>query len=452
MEDTNKMREQALEHVFVAMRATDWLREAGHLKTFVKGSGVRITDMEGKTFIDGAAGWQFGAVGHGRTEIADAVRDQMLDIAISAPEFTNIPEIKLATKIAELAPGDLNKVAFCNSGSEAVETGMRLAKEYHLHGGQQRKHKVIARRGSYHGWTWGAMTVNGARWLAFQDFEPLVPMGRFVTQPYCYRCDFNMEYPGCGVQCAKEIETVIKFENPETVSAVIGEPVSHSTPAAVPPPEYWPMVREICDKYDVLLINDEVITGFGRTGKWFACMNWNIVPDIITFAKQVTSGYVPMGGAITTKRVAAKFEGGDDKKYFQISTFGGNPSSSVAALTNVGIIEREGLVQNSAEVGKYLLDGLQGLRKSPIVGDVRGLGLFCAVEMVADKTTKAHFENEKQVSDKITHALEQEGLLARAFGTTVVFTPPLCLSKSDAEEIVGIMERVVSAVAKGEGY
>ncbi len=448
--EAEEIREEVFEHLFVQARSEDFLRTPGGLRTFAKGEGVRITDIQGKTFIDGAAAWQFGAVGHGRTEIGDAICDQISKLAVVAPEYINIPKVKLATKLAQLTPGNLTKVAFCNSGSEAVETALKMAKQYHVLNGEPARFKVIARRGSYHGMTWGAMSVMGAYKNLTKDFEPLSPMGRHVAQPYCYRCDYELEYPGCNLLCAREIDNVIRFEDPTTVSAVLGESISHSSYACLPPPEYWPMVRSICDKYGVLLIDDEVITGFGRTGKWFGCMHYDYAPDILTFAKAVTSGYVPLGGAIATSQVALKFKG--SIPFMNIPTWGGNPVSAAAALANIAIMERENLVENSAEMGKYLLERLKGLLKFPIVGDVRGIGLMCAVELVADKKTKAFFEPALDIHNRVFSKMEREGLLCREFETTIILTPPLCITKSDIEEIASIVEGVISEISKELGY
>lgn len=444
--ETEKIREEVFEHLFIQARSEDFLRTPGGLRIFVKGEGVRITDIQGKTFIDGAAAWQFGAVGHGRTEIGDAIRDQISKLAVVAAEYVNIPKVKLATKLAELAPGELTKVAFCNSGSEAVETALKMAKQYHVLNGEPTRFKVIARRGSYHGITWGAMSVMGAYKNLVKDFEPLSPMARHVAQPYCYRCDYGLEYPSCNLLCAREIENVIRFEDPITVSAVLGESISHSSYVCPPPPEYWPMVRSICDKYGVLLIDDEVITGFGRTGKWFGCMHYDYAPDILTFAKAVTSGYIPLGGAIATSKVAGKFKG--SIPFTNIPTWGGNPVSAAGALANIAIMERENLVENSAKMGKYMLERLKDLVKYSIVGDVRGIGLMCAVELVANKKMKAFFKPELDIHGRVFSKMEKRGLLCREFETTIILTPPLCITKSDIDEIVSIVEKVVSEISK----
>jgi putrescine aminotransferase len=260
-----------------------------------------------------------------------------------------------------------------------------------------------------------------------------------------------LEYTSCDILCAKEIENVIQFEDPSTVSAVLGEPISHSNYVAVPPPEYWPLVRSICDKYGVLLINDEVITGFGRTGKWFGCMHFDSKPDIISFAKGITSGYIPMGGAITTRDIATKFD--RDSPLANMATWGGNPVSSAGALANIDIIEQENLVENAEEMGKYMIQGLQDqLADSPLVGDIRGIGLMICIELVADKATKHQFKPEQNVPDAIVDQMYREGLLFRVFGTNMVFTPPLCIGKNDIDQIIAACSRIISNIAKKQGY
>ena len=448
-----EMREKAFKHIFMPYRSLSWYKRPGNLRIFVKGDGVRITDIEGKTFIDGAAGWQFGLVGHGRREIGDAIRNQTADLAIIAPEFANIPAIKLAEKLAEITPADMTKVAFCNSGSEAVETGMKMAKQYHVMNNEPRRHRVISRRGSYHGITWGCMSIMGVYRDVISYFDPMVPMAIRVCPPYCYRCDFGLSYPGCDLQCAREIERVIINEGSRTISAIVGDTVSHSCGVVVPPPEYWPMVRSICDKYGVLLINDEVVVGFGRTGKWFCCEHWDYVPDIICFAKGVTSGYIPMGGAITNPRIAAKIESGSDTGLVNLPTWGGNPNSATGALANLAIIEREKLVENSAKMGEYLLEGFKDrLSQSPIVGDIRGIGLMHGIEMVANKKTKASFPPEVEIFNRTYKKMEEEGIIARDFDSTIVLTPPLCVTKNDADDIINKMAKVVTGLAKDLGY
>ena len=381
--NTEAIRKKVFEYYFMPMRSISWYRGKGNLKILVKGEGIRVTDSEGNTYIDGASGWQYGAVGHGRTEIGDAIRAQIDEISIVAPEFANLREIELAEKIASLTPGDLTKCSFCSSGSEAVETALKMARQYHVLNAEPRRHKIITRRGSYHGTTWATMNLTGVYRDALSFFEPAMPQVIRVFPPYCYRCDFGLTYPACDLQCAKEIERVIQVEDETTISAVVGEAISHSNYVAVPPDEYWPLVREICNRHGILLIDDEVIVGFGRTGKWFCCEHYNYLPDILTFAKGITSGYIPCAGAIATPKVAKVIESSGDIGLMHFPTWGGNPNACAGALANIAIIEREKLVENSAEMGKYLLEGFKDcLMSYPIVGDVRGKGLLVGVEMV----------------------------------------------------------------------
>jgi adenosylmethionine-8-amino-7-oxononanoate aminotransferase len=448
-----EVREKVFKHIFMPYRSLPWYKEPGRIKVIVKGEGIRVTDIQGKTYIDGAAGWQFGLVGHGRTEIGDAIRNQAAELAIVAPEFVNIPAVRLAEKLAEITPGNLAKVTFCNSGSEAVESGMKIAKQYHVLNGEPRRHKIIARRGSYHGVTWGSMSLLGVYRNFVSYFEPVMPQTIRVFPPYCYRCDFGLSYPDCNLQCAQEIERIIVNEDPQTISAVVGDTVSHSNGVIVPPPEYWPMVRSICDKYGVLLINDEVICGFGRTGKWFGCEHWDYLPDVIAFAKGITSGYIPCAGAITTPEIATIVESGSEIGLVNFPTWGGNPDSAAGALANIAIIEREKLVENSAKMGKYLLEGFNDrLYRHPIVGDIRGIGLMLGVEMVADRKTKAPFPPEVEFFNRAYKKLEDNGMLARDFQSTIILTPPLCLSKDDADEIIAKMDKIVGGLADDLGY
>ncbi|MCP4629372.1 MAG: aspartate aminotransferase family protein [bacterium] len=455
MSDQNydEIRDKIFNHLFLPIRPVSWYKEPGRLKVLTKGDGVHVTDIDGNTYLDGAAGWQYGNVGHGRKEIGEAIKKQIEELAIVAPEFGNIPCANLAEKIAQLAPGDLTKVAFCNSGSEAVETAMKIAKQYHVLNGDPGRFKVISRRGSYHGITWGCMSLMGKMRDMLSQFEPMVPMAIRVPAVYCYRCDYGLSYPSCNLQCAREIERVIENEGSNVISAVIADSASHCTNVTMPPPEYWPLVRSICDKHGVLIIDDEVVVGFGRTGKWFCYEHFNFTPDILCFAKGVTSGYIPLAGAIATTAVASKIDSGTDFGLANLPTWGGNPVSAAGALANIAIMERENLVENSAEVGKHMLEGLQDrLGDHRIVGDIRGLGLMLGVEMVADKKTKAVFSDVDAFVNKAYELMEAYGLIGRDFDTTIVLTPPLNLSKGDADEMVKIIGNIVDDLAKFVGH
>ena len=437
--EAEELRQIALDHLWIAMMQHDDLVEEGGPTIVVEGEGVRVKDISGRSYIDGIGGLFLINAGHGRTEIADAVHKQLNTLHYANTfNYATIPAIKLAERLANLAPGDLNRVFLVSGGSEAVETAIKMVRQYHGNQGHPTKTKIIARRGSYHGTSMGALSLNTSPMVQRERYGPLLPNVRHVGNIYCYRCPWGLEYPSCKVTCVEEIERMIKFEGPETVAAVIAEPVSISTGVSVPQDEYWPRLREICDKYDVLLIADEVITGFGRTGKMFACEHWNVVPDLITFAKGVTSGYQPVGGVIARESVATAFEGGKEKTFSHGFTYGGHPAGAAAALVNLDIIERENLVENSATLGKYLLDRLSTLKEHPIVGDVRGLGLLIGVELVKDKATKESIPYDNPVFKGMNKKLEELGLLIRA-GSTFFVSPPLNLTKADADEIVEIL-------------
>jgi adenosylmethionine-8-amino-7-oxononanoate aminotransferase len=384
-------------------------------------------------------------VGHGRAEIADAVAAQLRTLAFANPsEHPSGPAVRLAGRLAGLAPGDLDQVVFVNSGSEANEVALKLARQYHFLRGERGRYKFIARAGSYHGGTFGAMSVSGSRMLHQEQYEPLLPRTCFVPQPDCYRCPLGLEYPDCGIQCARMVQQVIEVEGADTVAAFIGEPISNSAGVVVPPPEYWPTVREICDRYGVLLIHDEVITGFGRTGLWFGSEHWGVVPDIMTLAKGMTSGYQPLGAAVVSRRVAEVFSGDDGAALGHVSTFGGHPGAAAAALANLDIMERESLVARSAAMGAELMDRLRELLVHPIVGDVRGLGLMCGIELVRDKTTKERFGPADNVPERMVAKLRERGLLCRV-GAVINITPPLILGHAELERIVEALDSAIEA-------
>ena len=264
----------------------------------VKGSGVRVFDEQGKSYLDFVSGVTRPVhVGYGRKEIAQAVYDQICEIPYFTPmQFTNRPAVNLANVLGEIAPGKIKKFFFVCDGSEAVESAIKFARHYHFFKGEKKRYKVISRRGAYHGVTGGALNVLGTVLPMRQIMEPMAPGTVFVESPYCYRCPVHLSYPGCDIACARDIERIIQFEDPTQISAFIGEPIQQGFGAYAPPKEYWKIVREICSRYGIVLIIDEVICGFGRTGKWFGVQHFDIEPDLITMAKGISSGYVPLGG------------------------------------------------------------------------------------------------------------------------------------------------------------
>jgi adenosylmethionine-8-amino-7-oxononanoate aminotransferase len=450
--DADDYIQRGLEHLWVHTQQWNDLAKPDGFMIFTEGEGIRVRDITGRSYIDAMSGLWVVAVGHGRAELADVAAEQMRKLAyINTFAYATRPAVDLATKLAELAPGSISRIYFANSGSEAVETAVRMAKQYHYNRGDLKRYKVISRRGSYHGMTAGALSLNGAQYANRAPFEPLVPGAIQVPGVNCYRCPYEKTYPECDVFCARTIEQTIQFEKPETIAAIIAEPISASNANFVPPPEYWPTLRELCDKYGILLIADEVINGFGRTGTWFAIEHTGVVPDIMTVAKGISSGYLPISAVMAKKEVADVFVGERRQAFSGGITFGTHPVSCAVALANIRIIEREGLVENARVQGEYMQEELRRLKEyHPSIGDVRGIGLLLAVELVKNRETKEQFTEADDLNTKMSEALKQRGLLSRA-GATIALAPPLCITRSEVDEIVGIVDEAIGDVEQQLG-
>ena len=412
---------------------------ADDLLVIVSGSGCELTDAEGKTYIDAYAGIWNVNVGYGREEIVEAVRAQMQALAFYPVTQINVPAAKLAGRLAEILPGDLNHLFFVNSGSEANETAFKAARQYgrSTHPGENR-FKIISRHQGYHGFTMGAMSATG-QVLRRSQYEPLVP--GFI----------RVEPPKTGAHGPDEIARVIEREGPDTVAAVIAEPVIGGGGVHVPPDDYFPGLREVCDHFGCLLIMDEVITGFGRTGKLFAAEHWGVVPDVMTIAKGVSSGYLPLAACAVTEKVWAGFLGEPDegKEFSQVSTYGGHPACCAAALANIEILMRERLWENAARVGAHLLDRLQAL-SSPLIKEVRGIGLMLAVELQNEDGSELDADRTKRFG----RALRDAGVIAGKMshvsaGSEPVFlvAPPLILKEEQADRIAGAFATAFRALS-----
>ncbi len=440
--DAEAVRQASLKYLWMHNR--DWIQmaEEGEPQIIVEGHGVKVIDGEGRTFIDVKGGYWSVNVGYGRTEIADAAYEQMVKTAHFPSGATTVPTIKLAQKLADMTPGTLSRVFPVSGGSEANETALKIAWAYHQRKGEPDRYKIISRVGSYHGTTGAAIWLGGHAGAPRHDFEPSYPGMLYAPQPLAYRCEWGCETASqCAVHCAQAIEDLILFHRPETVAAVIAEPVAAPFGAAVPGDEYWPMLRETCDKYGVLLIADEVITGFGRTGKMFAMEHWGVVPDIMTVAKGIVSSYLPMAATIATTEVADVFAGSDN--FFKhVLTFSGHPAASAAALKNIEIMESENLVENAANVGAYFKEQFEGLKEDhPVIGDVRGIGLMNSLELVSDRETKARFSPDAAVANRLNEKFRKNGLILRADGDHLIsIAPPLCVTRSEADEIVNAID------------
>ena len=434
--DTDTVQRAAARHLWPAGR--DWTRmaEEGGPDVIVDGHGVKVVDSTGKTWIDVNGGFASVNVGYGRTEIADAAYEQMRRLAFFPQRTTTDATVRLTEKVAQLSPGSLSRVFPVSGGSEAVETAVKIARAYHHRMGVKGRYKIVSRRGSYHGGTGATLWLGGGH-LGREEYEPAPPGMIYVPQPNPYRCELGGETASeCAVRCAEEIEKQILFHNPDTVAAFIGEPVATPKGAAVPGDEYWPMVREICTKYGVLLIADEVVNGFGRTGRMFGSEHWGLEPDIMAVAKGIVSSYVPLGAAIATEEVAGAFVG-EGRELRHVFTFTGHPVAAAAALKNIEIIETEGLVENAAVVGAYFKEQLEELKADhQIVGDARGLGMIVAAELVSDRGTKAGFSPDLKIADRLNESFRNSGLLYRMSGDIMSMNPPLCITRDEVDEIV----------------
>ncbi len=432
---------EALEHVWI--HTGNWLElaEKQGLRVFERGEGCTLYDINGRAWIDGLAGLWVVNAGHGRREIGEAMAEQAGKLAyVSSASYTSAPSVQLAAAIAELTPGDLERVFFCSGGSEAVETALKIAKQVQALRGFPKRYKVIARRGSYHGATFGAMSLTtGNRPQVERFFGPLMAGVVHVPSPNRYRNDFDLEGEAGDIMCAKWVEQEILFQGPETVAAVIGEPISSANGVHVPSPRYWQLLREICNRHGVLLIMDEVINGFGRTGKWFATEHFGVVPDIMTVAKGLSSGYAPIGAAVVRPAVYDVFKEGEHTLN-HLLTYGGQAVAAAAALKNIEIIRREGLVERAAELGPYLLDGLRSLAAAhPTVGDARGIGLLGAIELVRDKETKEKWARDSAFTKRLTELVNERGLLTRVWEIVHV-APPLVVTREELDRIIAILD------------
>jgi adenosylmethionine-8-amino-7-oxononanoate aminotransferase len=447
-ERIEELQSIAGDHLFMhAQQIEDW---RGSLKIFVKGEGAWVEDIEGNRVLDAMGGLWYKAAGYGRTEIADAMYEQLTGIETPPANSATPSQIELAGRIAALYHDKDARTFFLSGGSEAVETAVKMAKKYQALNGKAGAFKVISRRYSYHGAT--AMAVSLGRSPSADPCGPEMPGAIHVTNWDSYRLPFEGDTVDVAIRCADEFEVAIKHNGPETVAAMIAEPISAAAGIHIPPPEYWQRLREIADEYDVVLIADEVITGFGRTGEYFAPMNWDVEPDITTVAKSLTSGYSPLGATIATKNIADAFLGGPEEMFRHLVTFGGHPVSAAAALANLDIFEDEDLPGNSKRMGEYLYNQLQRLREHQIVGDVRGgLGLLAAVELVQDRDDRTPFPASAGLAKRLPPMLFDSGLVTFRAGDVIALCPPLVIDENEVDYIVDALDRALATVSRELG-
>jgi putrescine---pyruvate transaminase len=424
-------------------------------RVWTAGRGAILVDESGREFLDALAGLWNVFVGHGRTELAEAAAKQMSTLAFASTYSgsTNRPAILLAERLAAISYPSVRRFFFTSGGAEANESAFKTARYFWKLAGHRDKFKVISRTWGYHGTTLAAMSATGIS-SYWPMFEPRVQGFVHIEGPYPYRFAASKASPDDGrtpgQMAADLLEEAILREGPETVAAFLGEPVQGAGGVIVPPDDYWPRIREICDRHQVLLIADEVITGFGRTGEWFGLSRYGVEPDIVTFAKGITSGYFPLGGMGVSDKIAAALDAADGPTtWMHAFTYSAHPVGCAVALANLDIIEREGLLGRAAELGRHLRSRLETLAPHPHVGDVRGQGLMAAVELVADKASKAEFRADAQIGAKVHAATQQRGMFTRLRGDIYNFAPAAVVTEKQLDRMVEILgESIVAVLGK----
>ncbi len=425
-------------------------RDHANPKVFVSAKGSILRTADGREYIDGLSGLWNVHIGHGRKELAAAAAKQMetLDYASAYAGFSNEPAIRLAERLADLAYDNMSGVYFTTGGAESNESAFKFARYHWKRLGRPDKVKFISRRYGYHGVTLAAMSATSLPGY-HKMFGPMVPEFMQVAPPYPYRWPGNAD---SGIGAADSVEDAILAEGADTVAAIIAEPVMGSGGVIVPSATYWPRLREICDRHEVLLIADEVITGFGRTGQWFGLSHWRVQPDLMTFAKGVTSGYLPLGGVIVSKAMHdVILDAPADEKFMHAATYSGHPVCCAVALANLDILENEGLVERARVQGDRFRAGLETLNSLPAVGEVRGIGMLAAIELVEDKASKAP---AKGLGGRVVAQAADRGLIFRLRGAsdgpppsgdTLCFAPPLSTPEATLDRIVQIVGESIQA-------
>jgi adenosylmethionine-8-amino-7-oxononanoate aminotransferase len=407
------------------------------------GEGIYLYDHDGRRYIDFSGGPHVVTIGHGNRQVKEALLRQVEKVSYFFRGFwLSEPLLALAERVLAVAPSNFAQCWFCGSGSEATESALKLARQYHAEGGKPDKYLAISRWQSYHGMTLGALSASGHT-LRRLKYGPLLHQWPKIVAPHCYRCPYELAYPGCDIRCAWALEEMINQIGARYVAAFFAEPVGGAgTAAGVPVPEYYPIIREICDRHDVLFVDDEVICGFGRTGRWFGIEHWGVSPDIITSAKGMTGGYVPMAVLIVDQKIAEVFRR-DGVSFVHDFTMAGNPVSAAACLAVLDVIEKENLVARCAGLEKHFFQrGREKLAHHPSVGDIRGKGLLMGIELVKDRDTKEPFELKLRAANRLQRMAQEHGVLGYptsgvangATGDALLLSPPLNVT---GEETLG---------------
>jgi adenosylmethionine-8-amino-7-oxononanoate aminotransferase len=430
-----------------------------HRPAIEKSHGIYLIDSTGRKYLDAIGGTHVVSIGYGVPEITKAIAAQSDDINfVHKIRFTTSAQEELADLIIDIAPDGMDRVAFSTGGSTSNEIALLIARYYHIERGNPGKYRIIGRWHSYHGRTIAALSMSGSLFARRSDMGPYDLNFPHIQAPHCYQCPYQQTHPGCNLACATELARTIEQEGPDTISAFIAEPIVGGAGSAItPPPGYYEKIKEICEHFDVLFISEEIVTGFGRTGKNFGIEHWNAIPDIITTAKGLSSGYAPIGAAIIHKRIWDAFK---DERKGQIPawvTYSGHPISCAAALAVQKYIIQHDLVNHCAQMGQYLKGKLKELAKrQELIGDIRGKGLLIGVEFVQDRKTHEPFPRSKHLTEKILNTAFEKGLVLRGrFGTGtrregdhMLLSPPFIISKAECDELVSILESTLEDVKK----
>ena len=421
----------------------DAFAEKGSEMIITEGRGIILEDSQGREYIDGISGAVCVNLGYGRKELAEVAMAQMIKLCYSLgwSNFANTAAIEYASKLAEFTPDGLKRFFFANSGSEANESAYKIARFHWIRQGKEDKSKIISRQHSYHGLNLASMTATGMERF-HTKMGPLVPGFIRIPAAYCYHCPFDKQYPSCELKCAEVLGEAIDLEGEDTIAAFVAEPISGTAGTIMPPPGYWSRIMEICAEHNILLIIDEVMTGFGRTGKMFACEHWGIIPDMMLLSKGIINSALPLSAVALSDKVFNGMVGPD--AFYHLYTCGAHPVCCAVAIKNLEILIRENLIENSARVGNYMLERLNELKEYPHIGEVRGLGLFGAFEIVQDKETRAPDNN---LAKKLVATARERGLIVRVAGTAIQLAPPLITTEADIDQIMGILTPVVAELS-----
>jgi taurine--2-oxoglutarate transaminase len=413
-----------------------------HPLTAGRAEGVYFWDADGKRYLDFSSQLMNVNAGHGNRQIISAIQQQASTMAYAYPGVATEARGRLGQLLAQITPGDLCKTLFTTGGGEANENAVKFARLY------TGRHKLLARYRSFHGATAGALALTGDPYRL--PAEPLMPGVVHFMDPYCYRCPFGWTRDTCHRECIRHVEQVVEFEGPDNVAAIVLEGVTGSNGLIIPPDDYWPRIRELCDRYGILLVSDEVMSGFGRTGQWFGVDHWGIAPDMITMGKGITSGYVPLGGVIVSREIADHFE---DRRLPMGLTNSGHPVAVAAGVAAVQVYRDQGLIENARSMGRILKDGLQEIKhKHPSVGDVRSIGLFSTIELVKDRQTKEPLAplpglpsspGDAQVAPLLSAALRDRGMHCFVKWNHLFPIPPLCIGETELRDGLHILDEVL---------